>query len=70
MLETAKIDWDSFQVKVEALDETMVNMINDLFMLFLIQISILFCIKYSTDKRVVSERSNLLLHKGAEWQDK
>ena len=28
------------------------------------------CIKYLTDKRVVSERSHLWLHKGAGWQDK
>ena len=31
MLETEKIDWDSFQFKVEALNETKVNMINDFF---------------------------------------
>ena len=31
MLETEKIDWDSFQFKIEALDETKVNMINNFF---------------------------------------
>ena len=31
MLETGKIDWGSFQFKVEALEETKVKMINDLF---------------------------------------
>ena len=38
--------------------------------LFLILILILLCIKYETDKRVVSERSNSRLHKGDGWQDK
>ena len=31
MLETEKIDWDSFQFKAEAFNETKVNIINDLF---------------------------------------
>ena len=31
MLETEKIDWDSFQFIVEALDQSKVNMTNDLF---------------------------------------
>ena len=31
VLEMQRIDWDSFQFKIEALDETKVNMINILF---------------------------------------
>ena len=41
-LETQKINLDSFQFKNKFFDETMVNMINPLSMVFLIQISILF----------------------------
>ena len=70
VLEMEKIDWDSFQFKVEALDETKVNMINDLFNVISDSDFNFACIKYSTDKRVVGKRSHLELHKGAGWKDK
>ena len=70
MLETEKIDWDSFQFNLEALDETNMNMISDLFNVISDSDVNFVCIKKClTDKRVVSERvvserSNLQLYKG------
>ena len=67
MLETKRLDWDSFQFKVEAIDETKVNMINALFNVSSDSDLNFVCIKYLTDKQEVSERSQLLLHKGVGW---
>ena len=41
-METEIIDWDSYQFKIEALDETKVNTVNVCFNVISIQISILF----------------------------
>ena len=67
VLETQKIDWDSFQFKIDALDDTKVNMIIDFFNVISESDLNIICIKYLTDKRVVSERSQLWLHKGPGW---
>ena len=70
MLKTEKIDWDSIQLKVVALDKTKVNVICDFFNVISDSDLNFVCMKYLTDKRVVSERSHLRLQKGAGWQDK
>ena len=69
VLEMEKIDWDSFQFKVEALDETKVSMINVLFNVISDSVLNFVCIKYLTDKSVVSEKSYLQLHVGNGWQN-
>ena len=69
VLETQRINWDSFEFKSQAIDETKVNMINILFNIFSNSYLNSICLKYFKDESGGWGRTHLQLHKGLKWEN-